>query len=107
MKMKKVKITVAGITYTIATDDDPGYALMLAEKIDGKIQGIMEKSGRISPTQATLLTLLEYADTIEKNEKEAEKMRDQLKECLADAAQAKSERDFLKREMAKQKKINK
>lgn len=102
--MKKLKITIAGASYNIATDNDPSYAADLADAVDMRIQNIMKSGRHIAPTQATVLALLEYADEAAKATIESEKMKVQLKEYLADAAQAKSERDMLKRELAKLKK---
>ena len=104
--MEKVKITIAGVPYTIATDNNPEYTVNLANEIEGNIESIMNSGNYISPTQATALALLGYADKVKKIEAENENMKTLLKEYLADAAQAKSERDMLKRELAKMKKGN-
>ena len=64
----------------------------------------MKNGSFVSPTQATALVILDYADQANKLAEENENMKQQLKEYLADAAQAKSERDMLRREMAKIKK---
>ena len=102
--MEKVKITIAGIPYTIATDNNPEYTINLANEIESKINSIMKNGSFVSPTQATALVILDYADQANKLAEENENMKQQLKEYLADAAQAKSERDMLRREMAKIKK---
>lgn len=104
MKMEKVKITIAGVPYIIATDNNPEYTVNLAKEIEEKINLIMSAGGFVSPTQATVLALLEYADEAKKLSESSENMKHQLKEYLADAAQAKSERDMLRRELAKLKK---
>ncbi len=102
--MEKVKITIAGVPYTIATDNNPEYTVNLANEIESKINSIMKNGSFVSPTQATALVILDYADKANKLAEENENMKQQLKEYLADAAQAKSERDMLRREMAKLKK---
>lgn len=104
--MEKVKITIAGVPYTIVTDNDKDYVLELAKEIDTNIQGIMNSGNLIAPSQATVLALLNYADFAKKASEEVENVKIQLKEYLADAAQAKSERDMLKRELAKIRKGN-
>ncbi len=104
--MEKVKITIAGVPYTIATDNDRDYVLALAKEIDTNIQGIINAGNKIAPSQATVLALLNYADVAKKASEEVENMKIQLGEYLADAAQAKSERDMLRRELAKIKKGN-
>lgn len=102
--MEKINITVAGVPYTIATDNDTEYTLRLVEEINERIQTIMETGRFIAPAQAVTLALLEYADEAKKAASEAAAMKVQLKEYLTDAAQAKSERDVLRRELAKIKK---
>lgn len=104
--MEKVKITIAGVPYTIATDNDPEYTVNLAGEIEATIDSLMNAGSFVSPTQATALALLSYADKAKKIAEENENMKTLLKEYLADAAQAKSERDMLKRELAKIKKSN-
>ena len=104
--MEKIKIIIGGTPYTVATDKGAEYTTALACEIEEKINSIM-KSGRfISPAEATALTLLSYADDLSRVREENENMKSQLKEYLADAAQAKSERDMLRREMAKIRKGN-
>ncbi|MCD7774971.1 MAG: hypothetical protein LUH40_05275, partial [Clostridiales bacterium] len=89
--------------YNIMTDEDVNYAVGLAEEIDTKITSMMRRA-LIAPGQAEALAILEYADSVKKLQTENEALKVQLKEYLADAAQAKSERDILKREIAKLKK---
>ncbi len=102
--MEKITVTIAGTPYTLATDNDPEYATFIASQAEEMIQGIMESGKNISPTQATVLALLDYADNAAKLSAEVESLKSQLKEYLADAAQAKAERDMLKRELSKLKK---
>ncbi len=104
--MKKVRVIIAGVPYNIMTDEDVEYTERLANEIDGKISFMMEHA-RIAPTQAEAIALLEYADESKKLQAENETLKVQLKEYLADAAQAKTERDVLKREIAKMKKNGK
>ncbi len=104
--MEKVKIVLGGTPYTVATDNGAEYTEKLAEEIENRINNVM-KSGRfVSPSEATALTLLAYADELNKAREENENIKGQLKEYLADAAQAKSERDMLRRELTKIKKGN-
>ena len=104
--MEKIKIIIGGTPYTVATDKGAEYTQNLAREIEENINGIMKSGKYISPAEATALTLLSYADELNKVRADNENMKGQLKEYLADAAQAKSERDMLRREMAKLKKGN-
>lgn len=100
--MEKITVYIAGTPYTLATDNDPEYAVSVAAQAEEMIQSIMSKG--VAPTHATVLALLEYADSAAKLSAEVESLKSQMKEYLADAAQAKAERDLLKRELAKAKK---
>ncbi len=103
--MQKIKITIAGVPYNIATDNDSAYVMQLASEINDSISAIAGTS-MATPDQAMVLSLLNYADIAKKATAQTETLKSQMKEYLADAAQAKSERDMLKRELAKIKKSN-
>jgi competence ComEA-like helix-hairpin-helix protein len=77
--------------------EETGYP-ELAKELDSKITTILRGS-RVSVTQAAILVALQYADDAGKNSGNADNLRAQLKSYLEDAAQAKSERDFYKREL--------
>ena len=72
------------------------WALGCAEK---KIKELREANKSLSLLQATTLVALEYADLLKKNDSSADNLRVQVKEYLEDAAKAKGERDYYKREL--------
>ncbi len=92
------KLKIAGEEYRIVSTEAPEYMNEIAREIDLKIDEILKK-GRISTTQAAVLVALQYADEAKKDGGASEALRKQMKACLEDAAQAKSERDALKREL--------
>lgn len=92
------KLRIAGEDYLVISEEQPAYMEELASEIDSKMQSVL-KSGKLSTTQAAVLVALEYADEAKKNGSSSDNLRAQLKEYLEDAAQAKSERDFYKREV--------
>ena len=100
--MEKITVNIAGTPYTLMTDNDAEYAMSVAAQADEMVHDIIMKG--VSPSQATVIALLEYADTAAKLSAEVESLKSQMKEYLADAAQATAERDLLKRELAKAKK---
>ena len=100
MEKNKVSLKIAGSDYYILSEEQPAYMQELAQDIDSKITDIL-KSGNLSITQAAILAALEYADDAKKNKTAADNLRSQLKEYLEDAAKAKGERDFYKRELDK------
>ena len=103
---KKVhKLLIAGEEYRIVSDESMEYMQELAHDLDVKMTSILRGS-RVSTTQAAILVALQYADEATKNSGNADSLRSQLKSYLEDAAQAKSERDFYKRELERIKAVS-
>lgn len=98
MEKKVHKLVIAGEEYRIISDESTEYMQSLAHEVDVKMSAIT-KGTRVSTTQAAVLVALQYADDASKNSGNADSLRAQLKEYLEDAAKAKSERDFYKREV--------
>ncbi len=105
MEKKLHKLNIAGDEYRIVSDETDEYMQGLAHEVDMKMSAIL-KNKSISVTQAAILVALQYADDAEKNSGSADTLRSQLKGYLEDAAQAKSERDFYKRELERVKATN-
>lgn len=100
------KLKIAGEEYRIVSDEAAAYMSELAHEIDLKMADILRGS-HVSTTQAAVLVALQYADEAKKNSGATDTLRSQLKDCLKDAADAKSERDFYKRELERIKAISK
>lgn len=105
MEKKVHKLIIAGEEYRIVSDESYEYMQELARELDIKMASVL-KGNRISTTQAAILVALQYADDAAKNSGSADTLRAQLKSYLEDAAQAKSERDFYKRELERIKAVN-
>lgn len=105
MEKKVHKLHIAGEEYRIVSDESTEYMQDLAREVDAKMTTILRGS-RVSTTQAAILVALQYADDAAKNSGNADTLRSQLKAYLEDAAQAKSERDFYKRELERIKAVN-
>lgn len=99
----KVKVNIAGIEYALSTEESPEYTLMLASAVDEKLKEIRSANPFISTNQAAVLIALQYANDAKKSEMSADNLRAQIKDYLEDASQAKSERDFYKREIDRMK----
>ena len=98
MEKSTVKITICGANYFINTDDKPEYVESLGAQLDERLSKILKSGSHISVTQAAILTALQFADLAKKAEDTADNLRSQLKDYLEDAAKARSERDFYRRE---------
>jgi cell division protein ZapA len=94
-----IKLTICGTEYRLTTSDTPEYALALALEVEEKIDSLRKANPSLSLVQATTLVALDYADSLKKNDSSTDNMRVQVKEYLEDAAKAKGERDFYKREL--------
>ena len=105
MDKKVHKLNIAGEEYRIVSDESTEYMQDLAREVDAKMTTILRGS-HVSTTQAAILVALQYADDATKNSGNADTLRSQLKAYLEDAAQAKSERDFYKRELKRIKAVN-
>ncbi len=99
----KVSFRVAGLQYTVKTDMDPDDVMRIAQVLDRRVMEAMRGPGNVSATQATVLAALGFAQETQAAAREIASLREQLRESLEDAAQAKSERDVLRRELAKYK----
>ena len=94
-----IKLSICGTEYRLTTDDAPEYAMALGLEVEEKIRELRKANPNLSLVQATTLVALDYADSLKKNDSSADNMRVQVKEYLEDAAKAKGERDFYKREL--------
>lgn len=103
MEKNNVKVTIAGVDYSLITDESVEFTKSLAEEIDGKIKEIKVVNPFISTTQIAMLIALEYGCNSKKAEEKTEKIRSEIKSYLEDAAKAQSERDFYKREIDRMK----
>lgn len=103
MDRNKVKLNIGGAEYSILTDDDVSYALALGKEVDLALDKIMKENPRLSMTQAAVMLALSYADEYKKTSTSAEHLREQIKDYLDDAADAKSKADWARREAEKAK----
>ncbi len=99
MEKNKVRVTIAGITYSLLTDETAEYTTELAAEVDAKLAEMQGANPFMSTNQAAVLLAIEFADKAKKAEQTAEGYREQIKDYLKDASEAQTERDFYKREL--------
>lgn len=104
MERNKVKLNIGGAQYAILTEDDVKYVVELGREVDLALSQVMKDNPRCSTTQAAVLLALEYADEYKKASTSADHLREQIKDYLDDAANAKSKADWARREAEKAKK---
>lgn len=105
--VNKVRVTIAGAPYAIATTDTENYITTLAKKLDDDITKLLDNNGNLSVTKAAVFCAMDYLDEYRKSAGSAENMRSQIQDYISDAARAKlaadrakAENETLKRENA-------
>lgn len=96
--VNKVRVTIAGAPYAIATTDSEKYILSLAKKLDEDITKLLDANANLSVTKAAVFCAMDYLDEYHKSAGSAENMRSQIQEYIADAARAKLAEDKTKAE---------
>ena len=105
--VNKVRVTIAGAPYAIATTDSEKYITTLAKKLDEDIGKLLDANENLSVTKAAVFCAMDYLDEYKKSTGSAENMRSQIQDYIADAARAKlaedktrAENETLRRENA-------
>lgn len=99
MEKNKVRVSIAGVSYSLITDETAEYTNEIAAEIDAKMKELQGANPFMSSNQAAVLVAIEFADKAKKTEQVAEGYRSQIKDYLKDASEAQTERDFYKREL--------
>lgn len=98
MEKNKVKLTICGAEYVIASGEENKYMIELGNEVDKKITSILRQNPRISVTQAAVLAALEFADAEKKATSDAEKLRSSIQEYLEDSSRDKLNCEIATRE---------
>lgn len=96
--VNKVRVTIAGAPYAIATTDTESYVTSLAKKLDEDITKLLDDNGNLSLSKAAVFCAMDYLDEYRKSAGSAENMRSQIQDYIADAAKAKLAEDKVRAE---------
>lgn len=96
----RINVSICGDDYTFMAEESPAYMQKVAAIVDAKMSEIMS-SGRVSRMDAAVLTAVNLADELLKQQSSAENLRSQLKGYLDDMNKAKSELSECRRELVK------
>ena len=96
--VNKVRVTIAGAPYAIATTDTESYLTSLAKKLDEDITKLLDDNGNLSLSKAAVFCAMDYLDEYRKSAGSAENMRSQIQDYIADAAKAKLAEDKVRAE---------
>ena len=95
--VNKVRVTIAGAPYAIATTDTENYITTLAKKLDDDITKLLDNNANLSVTKAAVFCAMDYLDEYRKSAGSAENMRSQIQDYISDAARAKLAADKVRR----------
>ena len=96
--VNKVRVTIAGAPYAIATTDTESYITSLAKKLDEDITKLLDDNGNLSLSKAAVFCAMDYLDEYRKSAGSAENMRSQIQDYIAEAAKAKLAEDKVRAE---------
>ena len=96
--VNKVRVTIAGAPYAIATTDTESYITSLAKKLDEDITKLLDDNCNLSLSKAAVFCAMDYLDEYRKSAGSAENMRSQIQDYIADAAKAKLAEDKVRAE---------
>ena len=96
--VNKVRVTIAGAPYAIASTDTESYITSLAKKLDEDITKLLDDNGNLSLSKAAVFCAMDYLDEYRKSAGSAENMRSQIQDYIADAAKAKLAEDKVRAE---------
>ena len=91
--VNKVKIEIAGASYTVATSEQEGYVRDLAKEMSDDMDGLMTRNPSLSMNDALVLCAIAYLSEYKKEAANSDHIRSQLKEYLGDTARARMEVD--------------
>ena len=85
----KVKVEIAGNTYTINTEETEGYIQSLSDEINGRINKLLKENPHLTPTMVTSIAALQFCDESKKRRLECEDLKVKAKSAAENEASAK------------------
>ena len=101
MPFNKIKLNIAGSTYTINSMDSEEHVLSIARTLDQDMRTVLDQTSSASVTAAAVICAMTYLDKLEKTNSGADNMRMQVKQYLEDANRARFEAEKVKMELEK------
>ena len=103
----KIRITVGGIDYIIASEDDEHYVRKIGEEVSATLDALSRNSPYLSTTMAAVLAALDYCDNAKKANERCEQAKTELKSISEELACARLEIDGARREIERLNRENK
>ena len=97
----RITIDIAGTRFTVLSTESEEYTKKLAAKLTDEIAEIKKAAPLLSVSSATTLAALNYCDSSTKAEEDADSLRRQVKEYLAEITKQRTENEELSAENEK------
>ena len=94
----RVVVTICGQDYTLVAEESATYMQKVGSYVSQKMEDVLN-AAHAGRTDAAVLTAVNIADELFKEQAASEKLRVQIKQYLDEAAQAQNEASELKREV--------
>lgn len=107
MNKNKIRVRICNTSFTVSSEDAAEYTQAVAAEVDKEVRGILTSSAKISVTEASLLTALNYCDMCRKSEKTIDALRRRSREYLDSAARIRLQAEEYKREVKRLERENK
>lgn len=99
MDTSKVKVSICGYDFSVVTDEDRQYILNIANKVERKVNKMLENNGRLSTASAALFAAMDYCDQVQKATGDGNNLRGQIKDYLEESSLARKQLDEAKKEI--------
>ncbi len=80
MEKNKVKVIIANTEYTLVTEEEPEYVQRVAILVDKKVSEITACNPHLSTAMSAMLTAINLADDLLKNDASADNLRGSVAE---------------------------
>ena len=94
----RVVVTICGEDYTFVAEESTSYMQKVGSYVGDKMTEILN-GAKVGRTDAAVLTAVNLADELFKEQSASEALRVQIQQALAEAGQAQNEVSELKREI--------
>ncbi len=98
MGKNKISVSIAGSEFVVTTDEEREYTLSLARTVDNKIRNLLQESTKLTAGLAAILTCLDLCDENEKNKESCARLRDEIRQYLAQVESAGIEKQMIRQE---------
>lgn len=98
MGKNKISVSIAGSEFVVTTDEEREYTLSLARTVDSKIRNLLQESTKLTAGLAAILTCLDLCDENEKNKESCARLRDEIRQYLAQVESAGIEKQMIRQE---------